>query len=311
MNLEAVKTLATSKFARQVLVTQKHSPKILFVAGVVGVVGATVLACRATLKISDVLDGHEKQKSDLDILYSETSPRESSEQRDQNKAKAFRKLQVRTALEIAKPYLPAVGLGLVSIAALTGSYIVLTKRNASVMAAYAAVQKGYDQYRERVRKELGDDKDRQFAHGAELQRVEEKLSNGKTAITDTKVVKDPQIGGSPYAVVFDERSKHFTREPGMNSSIVMMKQNYANDKLRAKGHLFLNEVYDMLGLPRTKAGAVVGWVYRNDNEAKTGDNYITFGVFEGDSEWVEKFIDGDEKYAVLDFNVDGVILDLI
>lgn len=305
MNLEAVKTLATSKFARQVLVTQKHSPKILFVAGVVGVVGATVLACRATLKVGDILDHHEIDVKLLKGEYPESQAASSDLEKD------LRKLQVRTALEITKPYLPAVGLGLVSIAALTGSHVVLTKRNASVMAAYAAVQKGYDQYRERVRKEFGDDKDRQFAHGAELQRVEEKLANGKTAITDTKVVKDPQIGGSPYAVVFDERSKHFTKEPGMNSSIVMMKQNWANDKLRAKGHLFLNEVLDMLDLPRTKAGAVVGWVYKNDNEEKTGDNYVTFGVFEGDSEWVEAFIDGDEKYAVLDFNVDGVILDLI
>jgi hypothetical protein len=67
----------------------------------------------------------------------------------------------------------------------------------------------------------------------------------------------------------------------------------------------------MLGLPETKAGQCVGWVYRKENEPKTGDNYVDFGVFNGDPEWVEAFVDGVEKYVILDFNVDGMILDLI
>lgn len=305
MNLEVLKDAFTSRTARQVLIAQKHSPKILFAAGVVGVVGTTVLACRATLKLDEVLEQHEKNMSTLDTI------REHDDLNEDELKKLKGRAGIKASLEIGKLYAPAVGLGIVSIAALTGSHVVLTKRNASVMAAYAAVQKGLDQYRERVRAELGDDKDREFAYGAEIERIEEKLDNGKVKVTEKKVIKDPQIGGSAYAVVFDERSGKFTKEPGMNQQIVMMMQNYANDKLRTKGHLFLNEVYDMLELPRTKAGQHVGWVYRNDSEPKTGDNYVSFGVFEGDAEYVEAFMSGQEKYAVLDFNVDGVILDLI
>jgi hypothetical protein len=195
---------------------------------------------------------------------------------------------------------------------LTGSHVILNKRNGAAMAAYAAVQKGYDQYRERVRKELGAEKDREFAYGAETEsEVVAASLDGKKVTRDQKVVKDRGLGGSPYAVVFDERSPKFSKAPGRNQMTIQMLQAWANDKLRARGHLFLNEVYDMLQLPRTKAGACVGWVYRRDNEPKNGDNYVSFGVFDGDPEWVEAFIDGKEKYAVLDFNVDGVILDLI
>lgn len=305
MNLDVLKDAVASRTARQVLLTQKHSPKILFAAGVVGVVGTTVLACRATLKLDEVLEQHEKAMSTLDTV------REHDDLASEEIDKLAAKSKLKVAVDVTKLYAPAVGLGILSIGALTGSHVVLTKRNAGLMAVTAAVQKGLDQYRDRVRAELGDDKERELAYGAELHRVEEKLADGKTKITDTKVVKDPQIGGSAYAVVFDERSGKFTTEPGMNQHTVMMVQNYANDKLRSKGHLFLNEVYDMLELPRTKAGQHVGWVYRNDSEPKTGDNYVSFGVFDGDAEWVEAFMANKEKYAILDFNVDGVILDLI
>lgn len=304
MNVESIKNFASSKFARQILITQKHSPKILFVAGTVGVVGATVLACRATLKMNDVLDEHEKKATELGQARVFTS----DEKKDLDRAVV--KVKIETGLRIAKLYALPVALGATSIAALTGSHVILTRRNGAVMAAYAALDKGYNEYRRRVAETYGKDVDAKFATGTEDRIVEEKTADGKV-----KKKVEPEItgryGGSPYAVVFDERSKKFTKEPGMNQQIIMMTQNYANDKLRAKGHLFLNEVYDMLDLPRSKAGAVVGWVYRHDNEEKTGDNYVTFGVFEGDSEWVEAFMDGSEKYAVLDFNVDGVILDLI
>lgn len=302
MNLEAIKALATSKVARQVLQTQKHSPKILFAAGTIGVVTATVLACRATLKISDVLDEHEKNLVDINAK----AAHEEGQRTEVNK------LQLRTGLEIAKLYSPAIGIGVVSIAALTGSHVILSKRNGAVMAAYAALDRGYKEYRQRVTDTYGKDVDLKFATGAEEVVVEERLADGKIKTTPTTgIKKNGRYGGSPYAVVFDEKSKFFSKEPGMNSNIVMMKQNWANDKLKAHGHLFLNEVYDMLDLPRTKAGAVVGWVYDPKNNNHQGDNYVSFGVFDGDVEWVEAFIDGDEKYAVLDFNVDGVILDLI
>ncbi len=304
MSLETIKDLVTSKAARQILLTQKHSPKILFVAGTIGVVGATVLACRATLKVSDVLDDHEK----LINLHVGAGGMENQE----SEHKEITRIKLKTTLDIAKLYAPAVGLGIVSIAALTGSHVILSKRNGAVMAAYAAVDRAYKEYRQRVSEEYGQDVDRKFATGAETVRVEEKTAEGKTKITQTnQVKKDGKYGGSPYAVVFDEQSKYFSREPGRNAMTVQMKQNWANDKLRMNGHLFLNEVYDMLGLPRTKPGAMVGWVYRKDNEEKTGDNYVDFGVFTGDTEYVEAFLDGVEKYAVLDFNVDGMILDLI
>lgn len=301
MSLATFRNAVTSNIGRQILLTQKHSPKILFATGVVGAVTATVLACRATLKVSAVLDEADKRR--LDVNNNATS--------EDDQTTALRKLQIVTALEIAKLYTPSAVLLAGSIAALTGSHVVLTRRNAGVMAAYAAVDRAYKEYRQRVTNEYGEDIDRKFATGSGDVVVEEKLADGTVKKNVVQGKGEGRYGGSPYAVVFDEFSKKYSREPGRNPSTIAMTQNWANNKLWANGHLFLNEVYDMLGLPRTKAGAVVGWVYRKDNETKTGDNYVDFGVFDGDVEATEKFLDWTHPSIVLDFNVDGVILDLI
>ena len=93
------------------------------------------------------------------------------------------------------------------------------------------------------------------------------------------------------------------------------QQDYANEVLKSRGHLFLNEVYDMLGIPRTKAGQVVGWIYNEDNP--NGDNYVDFGIYDlsnlSDSQKERKmaFVNGQEYSILLDFNVDGPIYDLI
>lgn len=302
--LEAIKALVASKGARQILFAKHHSPKILFIAGTIGVVGTVVLACRATLKVNDILDNHENGVDH----FSESGGTGSITHEEANTS--IRNLKIKTGLEIAKLYALPIGLGAASIAALTGSHFILTKRNSAVMAAYMGLDQAYKQYRQRVADEYGADTDRKFISGVEDVKVIEKTADGGTK-TITTQKNTGRYGGSPYAEVFDERSRFFSREPGRNAATINMKQNWANDKLRAQGHLYLNEVLDMLGLPRSLPGTVVGWVYRHDNEAKTGDNYVDFGVFCGETEWVEAFIDGDEKYCTLDFNVDGPISEIL
>ena len=86
-------------------------------------------------------------------------------------------------------------------------------------------------------------------------------------------------------------------------------QDYFNDLLRSRGSVVLNEVYDYLGIPRTKAGAVVGWIY--DEKNPKGDNYIDFGIYNIHDRAARDFVNGYERSIWLDFNVDGYILDLM
>lgn len=110
----------------------------------------------------------------------------------------------------------------------------------------------------------------------------------------------------PYARWFDETCMAWTNDSESNKFFILMQQSYANELLKAKGHLFLNEVYDMFGIPRTRAGQVVGWIY--DVQNPIGDNFVNFGLYE---QYNAKFINGYEKSVLLDFNVDGEIVSRI
>jgi hypothetical protein len=134
---------------------------------------------------------------------------------------------------------------------------------------------------------------------------------------DGPVIKTMQVPGSdsasPWVRIFDECSVNWSRDPGYNQMFLSTQQSYCNDKLRAQGHLFLNEVLDLLGLARSPQGAIFGWIYdpNRDMKQNPGDNYVDFGIFEGDRQSGWRFAMGHEKSVLLDFNVDGVIWDKI
>lgn len=110
---------------------------------------------------------------------------------------------------------------------------------------------------------------------------------------------------SPYARFFDECSPEWSNDPEYNKMFLHSQQQFANEKLKSKGHLYLNEVYDMLGLPRSRSGAIVGWIYDPENN-KAGDNFVDFGIYTVAD---PKFVNGYERSVLLDFNVDGLIID--
>ena len=205
-------------------------------------------------------------------------------------------------MKIVKLYIPAVIVGGLSIAALTKSHNILTRRNVALTAAYSALEKGFDEYRARVVEKYGEDEDRNLRYGTEqVEIVDEK---GKKKLVTRVGPGEPSV----YARFFDNGSTSWNKEPEYNLIFLKCQQNYANDLLHSRGHVFLNEVYDMCGIPRSKAGAVVGWLLSKNGET---DNWINFGVFDGRTEIARDFVNGREGAILLDFNVDGVIYDKI
>ena len=301
--MKLVPASVIKKFSRQLLVAKKHSPHIFFGLGVAGTLASTVLACRATLKLSGTLD--EVQR-DIKMI---TDPTEESEwttqlialqNEDPQKAqlaKSTATLYVygRSGLKIAKLYAPAIIVGTAAIVALTGSHVQLSRRNSALMAAYAAVSQAYANYREKVRAELGEEKELELYQAATAELV-------NSCQDDNVLAKDPH-GCSQYARFFDEYSRFWERDPEKNRMYLEIQQRYLNHRLTAYGHVFLNEVYDAIGVDRSPAGAVVGWLKEGD-----GDSYISFGMFEARN---SRFIEGSERSILLDFNVDGIIYDKI
>lgn len=282
--MEKINSNLSKKIYRQSLILKKNSPHIAFGFGVVGVLTGTVLACKATVKLNG---SYAVFKDELDDVKKYSL--------DGNRNKDLASVYGRNAAIVVKAYGPsAIVMGL-SIAALTGSHIEMTKRNKALTAAYVALQKAYDEYRIRVREKYGNETELDIYHAV-------KEDNAKSKEVVKHKLADPN-SFSPYARFFDEASTEWTKDPEMNRLFVTCQQQYLNHVLHVRGHVFLNEAYDALGLERSTAGAVVGWVV-----GENGDNYIDFGIFEAQN---ARFINGSERSILLDFNVDGVIYDKI
>ena len=299
------------KFGRTKLQLKKHSPEILAVAGVIGTVAGVVLACKATMKVNDILEEtkdnvdkiHEvadKAKNDPEIYYTEEDVK-----------KDLTIVYVQTGVKIAKKYAPAVIVTGLSIGAMLTSNNILRKRNIALAAAYTAVDKSYKEYRGRVVDRFGKELDRELKYGIKAQEIEETVVDEKgkeKTVKKTVNVVDPN-NISEYAKFYEDGCKGWEKDPEYNLTFLRNQQAYANDLLQSRGYLFLNEVYDMLGIPKTRAGQIVGWVYNEQNPV--GDNFVDFGIYDLDKEANRDFVNGRERTILLDFNVDGPILDMI
>lgn len=308
MNL--VPAAVSTKLGRNALRLQSASPQILFGVGIVGVVGGTVLACRATLKMNDVLDEAAEKMDKVKnfepsavITPGEVSSTNLPVYTEKDRQHDLTLVRFQTGAAIVRLYLPAIIVSGIGIAALTSSHRILTGRNTALMAAYTTLDEAFTRYRGRVIEKYGEDADRDFRFNTE--RVELTDPDTKKKKTVTRIAPGDVSG---YARFFDEYSPSWSKDPELNMFFLKYQQNYVNDMLKARGHVFLNEVYDRLGMERSQAGAVVGWVLSDDGST---DNYISFGVFEGQTENSRDFVNGRNGAVLCDFNVDGIIYNKI
>ena len=278
-------------------------------AGVIGVVTSAVMACKATTKASSIVDEMKEEmdkiREAVDMVDEETYSKE-----DVKRDTAIVYLQ--TGVKFAKLYGASIALGTLSITSILVGHNILRKRNLALAAAYTAIDTSFKAYRGRVVERFGKELDKELRYNIKAKEVEETTVDEKTGeekVTKKTVnVADPN-NYSSYARFFDDGCTGWTKDPEYNLMFLKNQQRYANDLLKSRGHLFLNEVYDMLGIPRTKAGQVVGWIY--DEEYPNGDNFVDFGIYDLYNEKARDFVNGYEKTILLDFNVDGDIMNLI
>lgn len=300
-NKNAIMKSVSGVLNKSVMKLKKRSPEILIVAGIAGTVVSAVVACKATTKVNKIV---EDTKNDIEKVYTavETGVTEAGETYSvEDSKKDLTIIYAQTGVKLAKLYAPAVILGTLSIASILASNNILRKRNVALGAAYAAIDKSFKEYRGRVIERFGEQVDTELKYGIKAKKFEEVEVDPETGkekkVKKTVMVADPNLQ-SDYAVYFDSKSRNFETNFDYNRMFLKAQQQFANDKLQTRGHLFLNEVLDDLDLPRTSAGQIVGWT-------KDGpDGYVNFRILEVERETE----DGRHEPALLlDFNVEGNI----
>lgn len=272
----------------------KKSPQILFGVGIIGSIATVVLASRAAIKAQDVINHHEDERAQLEEFKTESAV--SSE----DYKAVINDQYFEMGYQLSKLYAPVIIVGVGSLVCLTKSHQILTNRNTAITIAYTSLHRAMAEYRARVVNEMGETKDQEFLHGTVTQNLEIVGKNGQIKTKEIQVL-DPNTT-SPYSYMFDDKNPCWEKDPGYNHTFLENQQAWANIELRAKGYLFLSEVYRLLKIDPTKTSQTVGWVW----DSKYSDGYVDFG-FNRNGE----FVAGYERSVWLDFNVDGPILDLI
>jgi hypothetical protein len=302
--MKLVPAAVANKIGRPLLHLQKASPQVMFAGGIIAGGAGVVLACRSTLKLSGVLDKYDELRLKAEAVHGNPDLLPEGEHYDEKAyAKDLTVIKVKTIIDVTKLYAPAAGLLMISAALLTGSHVTLNRRNASIAAAYAATDKAFKEYQERVTDKYGREVHDEMRYGSRTVEETVEGTDGKK-----KTIKHKQVADglpSQYARFFDELCEPHKKDPEINKIFLQSQQSYFNDLLKVKGYVFLNDVYRALDIPETKAGQMVGWVVGKD-----GDNYVDFGIFDNIANpEVRRFVNGHEHSILLDFNVDGIILD--
>jgi hypothetical protein len=280
---------------------KKRSPEILVAVGVVGTVVSAVMACKATTKINTILDETKEQLGKIHEYAGNPDAAEKYNAEDAKKDTAI--VYAQTGVKLAKLYAPAVGLGILSISSILASNNILRKRNMAISAALAAATQDFKDYRNCVIERFGKEVDHQLRYNIKAEEIEETVTDEKGKEKKVKKsieVADPNASG--YVKYFTRSNPYWEEDSSYVEMFLRSQQNYANDKLKATGHLTLNDVYDMLGFHDSKAGMVVGWIY--DLDHPNGDNYVEFDVKKVN---LPNEQGGYEEAYAIDFNVDGNI----
>ena len=303
MNTSIVNS-ATKVFNKVAFNLRKNAPEIMVVGGVVGGIVSTVLACKATTKAQLVLDEAKNRVDQVHAVLEEPDYKDKYTEEDSKKDLAI--IYAQTGVKLVKTYAPAIGLGVLSIASILGGHNILRKRNLALAAAYTTIDKAFKDYRDNVVERFGESIDKQMRYNLKAETITEKVEDPETGKKKSvkKEVLVPEGDGvySGYARMFDQGNYAWENDAQLNRAFLSSQEEFANQKLRAQGYLFLSDVYKVLGFRDDRASHCVGWVF--DEENPKGDNYVSFGFRDNPD-----FMNGHEPSVILDFNVDGPILD--
>lgn len=283
----------------------KHAPTILSITASAGVIATGYLAWKAGTRFEDV-EGRDWDRRKECLKNADIIP-------DEDVPKIDRKNRILFILDTVRTVAPAAIVGAATITMIYFSNSISKKRLAAMGAAYATLQTAFDGYKRTMVEALGKESVEKILK-PKLPNVgksaEEILSSDNKS--DAANVSDAVVNSlkalSPYArIIAEESSTCWDPNEDYTSQNITAVQLWANRRLERKGHLFLNEVFDQLGLSRTREGAVVGWLKNGE-----GDGYVSFGDFDAS---IYRVLSDDytrvDSNFIVDFNVDGVIWDRI
>lgn len=281
---------------------KKAAPDIMFVGGIVLSAASVVMFCKKSKKGAPVAEQYVENLEEL------SEDRDDGIYDDREYRHAVIKETAKTAVELGKIYWVPTLMWSTSTGLIIGSHCILKDRNATLMAFATSLGVELKTLHQRIIERYGEEVDRELKYGTKTKEIETRSIDEETGeeIVNKSVVPDVRgTGGtSLLARYFDDSCAGWTNNAQYNLDYLLTREKEANNRLRADGYLFLNDVYEMLGMKKTRTGQRVGWSLNSP----FGDGYVSFGIYNDARQGNRDFVNGYQTVALLDFNVDGVIL---
>ena len=295
---------ASRMFGKVKLGFIKHSPTIAVVSGIVLMTAGAVTACKASMKVNEVLDD---AKGTVDMINKSSEDGKTPggiNYTEEDHVNDLKILYSKTGVKLAKLYAVPIILFGSGIVCVIAGHKIMNTRNAALASAYTGLKKAYDQFEARVKETYGEEEAKNLKYGIKALPISKNGDGSDANENDTVVTAEDNP--SEFARFFDESSRYYSKDAHYNKLFLQSQQSLMNNRLISKGYLFLNDVLTALGFDPTPEGQVMGWVY--DEKDDRLRNWVDFGIYDIHRRSARNFVNENDPCVLLDFNVDGNIL---
>lgn len=294
--------------------TRANAPQTLFYGGIVLMtVGAGYGVYKAYKGASEVSEKYNDGKEYIDNLYSKDHKKERFIHGTKN--------VLSTGLVVAKQQaVPIVIFAGGAVLSCKG-YQKLAARAVMLAGLAAETKKELDGFFGRVSDQYGEDEANKLRYGLQQEVTEVEVTDPATGkVTKKKdiVYKETGIANALYSYILEEGTmdpKYWSDSAFLNKKRLRMVIEQANAILNERGYIFLSEVLRMIGYKgkMTDREHFTGWIKKGLVPDWHGDGFVSDGVTDGmlRTERVQAFISGTEPNVVVNFNVDGYIVDAL
>jgi len=206
---------------------KRSSPTLLTCFSVIGVVGTTVLAVKATPKAVELIKNDSRRNHDGDPY-------------------AYTKLEA--VQSCWRCYIPAALVGLSTITCIIGINVLNKRNQASLASAYALLSESYQQYRKAAKTVYGDDAD---------SKIKVQMAKDTYISADGYSVYSSDLDSESEKILcYDLFSKRYFTS---TMAAVLNAQYHINRNLQLRGSVSINEFYEFLGIDKIENGDDIGW----------------------------------------------------
>lgn len=145
-----------------------------------------------------------------------------------------------------KHYIPAAGVGVVTIACIVGAQSVNTRKHAALISAYTLSEKSFSELQDKVEETFGKNK---------AEKVREDISQDVVNANPSSQGPVIVVNGGDHMFMEKKTGRHF------KSTVDKVKkaENMLNFELNNNAYASLNDLYRFLEIDTTELGEELGW----------------------------------------------------